>query len=205
MEKHKRKKFDELFMNVANEHSKMSHAVRAKVGAVVTKDERIVSCGWNGTPNGFDNNCETEVLETLPYLNGTSTKLVTKPEVVHAESNALLFAARNGTQLEGSTLYVTLSPCFECAKLIVQSGVKRVVFGQQYRDDSPITFLKQANIEVQKYERTISLGRSVSPTNDPGMYSPGEPEEGVLDPARQGRNTQPTTEWSSGIWKNDRS
>ena len=186
MEKHKRKKFDELFMNVANEHSKMSHAVRAKVGAVVTKDERIVSCGWNGTPNGFDNNCETEVLETLPYLNGTSTKLVTKPEVVHAESNALLFAARNGTQLEGSTLYVTLSPCFECAKLIVQSGVKRVVFGKQYRDDSPITFLRQANIEVVQNERAVPVGRAIPTTIDPTMYSPGEPEEGLYYPTREG-------------------
>ena len=165
MEKHKRKKFDELFMNVANEHSKMSHAVRAKVGAVVTKDERIVSCGWNGTPTGFDNSCEiteyvgkNEQIESpavMKKLDFTETdngwvRLKTKPEVVHAEINALLFAARNGTPLEGSTLYTTCAPCIDCAKAIYQAGVKKVIYGHDYKDSSPLDFLKKCGIEVQK-------------------------------------------------------
>jgi dCMP deaminase len=126
-------------METAHVVAKQSRAQRAQVGALLVRDNNILAYGYNGTPSGFDNNCEDE-------------NYVTKREVLHAESNALMKIARSTQTSEGATLYVTLSPCFECAKLIVQSGVKRVVFGQQYRDTSSITFLEKANIEVEKYE-----------------------------------------------------
>jgi dCMP deaminase len=131
--------FDDMYMEMAHVVSQQSRAKRAQVGALLVKDNNVLSFGFNGTPSGFDNLCETE-------------EYTTKPEVLHAESNALMKIARSTQSSEGSTLYVTLSPCFECAKLIVQAGVKRVVFGAQYRDDSSITFLKQANIEVEQNE-----------------------------------------------------
>jgi len=131
--------FDDMYMETAHVVAKQSRAQRAQVGALLVRDNNILAYGYNGTPSGFDNNCEDE-------------NYVTKREVLHAESNALMKIARSTQTSEGATLYVTLSPCFECAKLIVQSGVKRVVFGQQYRDTSSITFLEKANIEVEKYE-----------------------------------------------------
>jgi dCMP deaminase len=198
-------------METAHVVAKQSRAQRAQVGALLVRDNNILAYGYNGTPSGFDNNCEDkeymsddaggwldyeEIQERWPHqeqqlpkddnLPWRRYRTVTKREVLHAESNALMKIARSTQTSEGATLYVTLSPCFECAKLIVQSGVKRVVFGQQYRDSSSITFLKQANIEVEKYERAVPLGRNFSPPNDPRMYSPGEPEEGVLDPDFKG-------------------
>jgi len=112
-----------------------SHATRAKVGAVITKDERVIATGFNGQPSGMPNVCEDE--------NGN-----TKPDTVHAECNAIAFAARHGISTEGSTMYVTLSPCRGCAALVVQAGIKRVVFGEAYRDTQGTDLLNQCNVEV---------------------------------------------------------
>lgn len=178
--------FDEMYMEMAEIVSKQSRARRAQVGALLVKDNNILSFGFNGTPSGFNNDCEERVIDTTPGFNGVFTQLVTKKEVLHAESNALMKVAKTTQSSDGSTIYVTLAPCFECAKLIVQAGVKRVVYGSEYRDDSPIKFLKQANIEVEKYERAISVGGKVSPFPDPRMYSPGEPEEHILNTDTEG-------------------
>lgn len=129
-------KKDLLYIDLAQRVGFESHAVRAKVGAVLVKEDNILAYGYNGTPSGFDNNCEVDN--------------VTKREVLHAESNCITKVARSTNSSDGATLYVTLSPCFECSKLIIQSGIKRVVYLEKYRDDSPITFLVENNIEVEK-------------------------------------------------------
>ena len=115
-----------------------SHAIRAKVGAVLVKDSRVISVGYNGTPKGFDNKCEDE--------NGT------KLEVLHAESNAITKCAKSTESSEGATLYISLSPCIECAKLIIQSGIIRVVYKEKYRDDSGILLIMKAGILIQQLE-----------------------------------------------------
>ena len=107
-----------------------------KVGALVVKQKMIISDGYNGTPSGFENICEEE--------NG-----ITKPYVLHAEANAITKLARSGNNSDGSTLYVTASPCIECAKLIIQAGIKRVVYGEKYRLTEGIDLLKRANIEIE--------------------------------------------------------
>ena len=132
------KKTDSVYIKMAEALSTMSYAKRAKVGClIVNPGGQIVSHGYNGTPGGFDNTCEEND--------------VTKPEVLHAESNAISKCAKWGGSTDGATLYVTLSPCFECAKFIIQSGIKRVVYKEEYRDLSGIALLKKANIEVVKY------------------------------------------------------
>lgn len=157
--------FDSMYMEMAEAVSKMSRAERAQVGALLVRDNNVLSFGFNGTPSGFDNNCEDKVIDSMPGFNGVFTQLVTKPEVLHAESNALMKIAKSTQSSEGATMYVTLAPCFECSKLMVQAGVKRVVYGKEYRDKSSITFLKQANIEIEKYERTVPICREVSSTD----------------------------------------
>lgn len=118
----KQKKYDKLYLDIAFRISEMSHAVRKKVGSVCVKEDRIISYGWNGTPSGFDNNCEVTSNEIL------STKL----EVMHAEQNTICKLAKHGESSRGSTLYTTLTPCFECAKLIIQAGIVRVVYLEEY-------------------------------------------------------------------------
>lgn len=113
-----------------------SYCTRRKVGALIVKDKMIISDGYNGTPSGFENVCELE--------NGT-----TKPYVLHAEANAITKIARSGNNSEGATLYVTASPCLECSKLIIQSGIKRVVYSEKYRLEDGIELLKRAGIEVE--------------------------------------------------------
>ena len=135
-------KMDRYFMDVAKLTSQLSHARRTKVGAVMVKDNRIISIGLNGTPHGFSNNCEDE----LP--DGT---LVTKNIVVHAEMNALCFCAKTEIETEGATIYLTLSPCANCALALIQSGIKRVVYLEQYRDLSGIKILEQAGIEIEHF------------------------------------------------------
>jgi len=130
-------KLDEVYLNIAKEVSSLSHCQRSKVGAILVKDGNIIAFGYNGTPSGLDNCCERDN--------------VTVPEVIHAEMNAILKAARSGYAVEGADLYITLSPCSECAKLILQSGVKRVVYFEQYRKTDGIDFLKQF-IEISQYE-----------------------------------------------------
>ena len=140
-------KWDLLYLDIADRVGLMSHAVRKKVGAVLVKDRNILAFGYNGTPAGMDNCCEFKMPTDERCIK---QELVTKPEVLHAESNAIAKIARSTQSSEGSTLYVTLSPCIECSKLIIQSGIKKVVYREKYRDETPITFLKANNIEVDQ-------------------------------------------------------
>ena len=132
----KQQKLDTVYMNVAKEIATLSHCTRSKVGAVLVKDGNVISFGYNGTPSGMDNCCERDN--------------VTLPHVIHAEVNAVLKAAKTGTSVDGSTLYLTLSPCLDCSKLILQAGVKRVVYLETYRNLDGPNFLKQF-IPVEKY------------------------------------------------------
>ena len=136
-------KLDDAYMAIAERWSKMSCARRKQVGCIVVKDGQIISDGYNGTPYGFNNDCEFE----------TRFGWETKPEVLHAESNALTKLAKSTQSSLNSTVYITLMPCYDCAKLMIQSGVCRVVYGEQYRDSSGIELLKLANIEC--LERNI--------------------------------------------------
>ena len=157
-------KLDERYLAMAREWSKMSHAKRKKVGCLIVKDEQIISDGYNGTPSGFNNDCE-EVFYTcderdfyrdqewqLDVGKDKFYKLKTKPEVLHAESNALMKLARSTNSSEGATIYCTYSPCFDCAKLIVQSGVKRFVYNETYRNIEGLNLLKEASVEIVNYE-----------------------------------------------------
>ena len=189
--------FDGMFMEMAHAVSKMSRAVRAKVGALIVRDGNVLSIGFNGTPARFDNNCEEveyvtdadamyslrddmDVTNSMLSLGFTKTltgwtRLRTKREVLHAESNAISKIARSTQSSEGATLYVTLAPCYECSKLIIQSGIKRVVYQDEYRDASSITLLKKANIEVVKYERAFPVCREVSSSDDSRVYPTRKP------------------------------
>ena len=126
---------DIRYMRMANIWAENSYCTRRKVGALIVKDKMIISDGYNGTPSGFENICEDN--------NG-----VTKPYVLHAEANAITKIARSGNSSDGATMYVTASPCIECAKLIIQSGIKRVVYSEKYRLEDGLELLKRANIEV---------------------------------------------------------
>ena len=136
-------RMDRYFMKVAQLTAELSYAVRKKVGAVLVKDNRIISVGFNGQPKGWSNVCE----DVMP--DGT---LVTKPTVIHAEANALFWCAKTEIITNGSTIYLTLSPCATCALGLIQSGIKRVVYLDEYRDLSGIEVLKKSGIEVQKLE-----------------------------------------------------
>lgn len=135
-------KLDEAYLNICQEWSKLSSARRKQVGCIIVKNGSIISDGYNGTPKGFDNNCE------ISY-NG---KLKTKEEVLHAESNAITKLAKSTQSSLGATMYITISPCVECAKLIIQSGIERVIYKDFYRSDEGIKLLKQAKIKVKQYE-----------------------------------------------------
>jgi dCMP deaminase len=126
---------DKAYMRMAHEWAKLSYAERRQVGCLIAKDHQIISDGFNGTPTGFQNICEGEDGETLPH-------------VLHAESNALTKLARSTQSSDGGTLYVTLSPCFECSKLIIQSGIDRVVCYETYSDTKGIDLLRTAGIKV---------------------------------------------------------
>jgi dCMP deaminase len=131
----KQNKYDKAYLRIAKEWSVLSYCERKKVGAIIVKDRMIISDGYNGTPSGFENCCEDE-------------EGLTRWDVLHAEANAILKVARSTQSCEGATLYITLSPCKECSKLIHQSGIKRVVYQNGYRDDSGIKFLEKAGIEI---------------------------------------------------------
>ena len=135
MDKEKQRKFDKRYLEMARIWSKNSYCQRRQVGALVVKDGMIISDGYNGTPSGFENICEDD--------NG-----VTKPYVLHAEANAITKLARSNNNSEGATIYITASPCIECAKLIIQSGIRRVVYGENYRLTDGIDLLRRAGIEV---------------------------------------------------------
>lgn len=169
-------KFIKAYMQTAKIFADLSHARRLHVGAIVVKDDRIISIGYNGMPAGWDNNCEDyewmtdaggwldpeEIEERWPYegsyfdSDGNVMKgryrLKTKPEVLHAESNAIAKLARSNDSGEGADIFITHAPCMECAKLIYQSGIRRVFFGEQYRDDSGIRFLESSGIEVKQIQ-----------------------------------------------------
>ena len=140
-------KFIRLYMDWATRLAELSHARRLHVGAVVVKDDTVISYGYNGMPAGWDNNCE----EVIQYSDDT-TALKTKPEVLHAESNAIAKLAKSNNSGLGADLFVTHSPCIECAKLIYQSGIGRVFYGENYRDDAGINFLAKSGVTVTKYD-----------------------------------------------------
>ena len=139
MNKDKQKKRDSLYMRMARTWAENSYCERRKVGALLVKNEMIISDGYNGTPSGFENCCEDANNVSLPY-------------VLHAEANAITKVARSNNSSEGATLYVTASPCMECANLIIQSGIKRVVYGEEYRIMDGIDLLRQAGIVCEKIE-----------------------------------------------------
>ena len=133
-------KFDKRYLEMAQIWAKNSYCKRRQVGALIVKDRMIISDGYNGTPSGFENVCEDE--------NG-----VTKPYVLHAEANAISKVAKSGNSSQGATLYITDSPCMECAKLIIQAGIKRVVYADEYRLTDGIDLLRRAGIECVKFEK----------------------------------------------------
>ena len=131
----KQLKLDTRYLKMARVWAENSYCVRRQVGALVVKDKMIISDGYNGTPSGFENVCEDE-------------NNVTKPYVLHAEANAITKLARSSNNSDGATIYITASPCIECAKLIIQAGIRRVVYGEQYRLTDGIDLLRRAGIEV---------------------------------------------------------
>jgi dCMP deaminase len=137
MELEKLNKYDKAYLRIAKEWSQLSYCKRKQVGAIIVRDRMIISDGYNGTPTGFENCCEDEAGLTNWY-------------VLHAEANAILKVARSTQTCDGATLYITLSPCQECSKLIHQAGIKRVVYQNGYRDTSGIDFLVQAGVIVEQ-------------------------------------------------------
>ncbi|RKW49437.1 dCMP deaminase family protein [Segatella oulorum] len=135
MSNNKQRTLDYRYLRMAKIWAENSYCKRRKVGALVVKDKMIISDGYNGTPSGFDNVCEDSRDLTLPY-------------VLHAEANAITKLARSSNNSDGSTLYVTASPCIECAKLIIQAGIKRVVYAEKYRLEDGVALLQRAGIEV---------------------------------------------------------
>ena len=129
----KQKRYDKAYMKMAQTWGELSHCERKKVGALIVKDRMIISDGYNGTPSGFENECEDENHYTKWY-------------VLHAEANAILKVAASAQSCEGATLYITLSPCRECSKLIHQAGIKRVVYSVEYKDRSGLDFLEKAGV-----------------------------------------------------------
>ncbi len=135
----KKQLLDQRYLQMAGIWAQNSYCERRQVGALLVKDQMIISDGYNGTPSGFENVCEDEENKTKPY-------------VLHAEANAITKIAKSGNSSAGATLYVTSSPCLECSKLIIQAGIKRVVFTESYRLEDGINLLKRANIEVKQVD-----------------------------------------------------
>lgn len=135
----KQERYDRAYLKMAAEWGRLSHCTRKKVGAILVKEGMIISDGYNGTPSGFSNDCEDESGETRWY-------------VLHAEANAIMKVARSTNAAGNSTLYITLSPCRECCKLILQAGIRRVVYQHQYKDETAIHFLREAGLEVVRIE-----------------------------------------------------
>ncbi len=171
-----KQKFIDYFMDVAERTSQLSHAIRLKVGAIIVKDDRIISIGYNGMPSGWDNNCEDkeymdqtaggwlspeEIEEQWPWseqqlpktedLPWLRYKLKTKPEVLHAETNAIAKLAKSTQSGVGATLFITHAPCLDCAKLIYQSGINNILYRNSYRSDDGINFL------TKNYETDFNL------------------------------------------------
>jgi dCMP deaminase len=168
-------KFIDYYMNIAELTSKLSYAKRLQVGAVIVKDNQILATGYNGTPAGWDNNCEDKVWdkgsggwlspeefeEQYPYKEyhpqaecEVHYGLKTKPEVLHAETNALMKVAKSTESSDNAVLFCTHAPCMECSKLIFQAGIKTVFYRDQYRDNSGVQFLKQGGVDVHQYSNS---------------------------------------------------
>jgi dCMP deaminase len=137
MKAEKQARYDKAYLRIAQEWAKLSYCTRKQVGAIIVKNRMIISDGFNGTPSGFENYCEDEVGDTKWY-------------VLHAEANAILKVARSSHGCDGATLYLTLSPCKECSKLIHQAGIKRLVFMNKYKDDEGLAFLEKAGVEIHQ-------------------------------------------------------
>lgn len=170
-----KQKFIDYFMGIADLTSKLSYAKRLQVGSVIVKGNQIIGTGYNGMPAGWENNCElmefmpfdtggwldpTEIWHQWPHegkfwIDGVECdkryRLKTRPEVLHAESNALMKVARSTESSEGATLFCTHAPCMDCAKLIYQSGIRRVFYRENYRDDAGINFLEKSGIEIAQH------------------------------------------------------
>lgn len=140
-----KQKFIDLYMEWAARTAELSHARRLQVGAVIVKDDSVISYGYNGTPAGWDNNCE----DVTGYNLGEPI-LKTKPEVLHAEMNSLMKLARSTNSGNQASMFITHSPCLECAKGIHQAGIKEVFYGEDYRSDDGIVFLKKCGIKIEK-------------------------------------------------------
>ena len=171
-----KEKFKQTYMKTAKVFAELSHARRLHVGAIVVKDDRIISIGYNGMPAGWDNDCEhkeymsgdaggwlspEEIYEQWPFEEedidpdlGYARRyaLKTKPEVLHAESNAIAKLAKSNDSGLGADIFITHAPCIECAKLIYQSGINGVYYGEKYRDDSGIEFLKKSGVNIEKLD-----------------------------------------------------
>lgn len=137
--KEKQLRYDTAYLKMALEWAKLSHCERKQVGALIVKDRMIISDGYNGTPTGYDNCCEDEDGKTRWY-------------VLHAEANALTKVAKSNHNVNGATLYITLSPCKECSKLILQAGINRVVYMKSYKDDAGLMFLEESGIKLTQIE-----------------------------------------------------
>jgi dCMP deaminase len=161
-------RWDSFFMDVAIRSAEMSHALKMKVGAVAVRDRRIILCGFNGTPEGKPNDCEfkiypteqdikqmsdEELREKFPYIDdqGSYHALVTRPEVMHAEENLILFSSKKGIALEGCEIYCTHQPCLNCARMIYGAGFTRVVYREPYRCNSGLEFLKSVQLPFEQY------------------------------------------------------
>lgn len=140
----KKERYDRAYMRMAEEWAKLSHCQRKQVGAIIVKNRMIISDGYNGTPIGFENCCEDEQGQTKWY-------------VLHAEANAILKVASSTQSCEGATLYITMSPCKECSKLIHQAGIKRVVYKNFYKDDDGLKFLEKAGVELVHLTDTSAI------------------------------------------------
>lgn len=140
----KQLRYDKAYLRMAQTWSELSHCQRKQVGAIIVKDGMIISDGYNGTPSGFDNTCENETGDTHWY-------------VLHAEANAILKVAKSTHNCHGATLYLTLSPCKDCSKLVIQAGISKVVFMNHYKDQSGVDFLRSAGVEIVQIENPFDI------------------------------------------------
>jgi dCMP deaminase len=155
-----KQKFIDAYMDVAERFAKLSSAKRLQVGAIIVKDDRIISIGYNGMPSGWDNNCESKVYANEWSIDnshweyqeedGTVYNLKTKPEVIHAEANAIAKLAKGSESGNESTMFLTHAPCLDCAKQIYTAGIKKVFYRNSYRDSNGTDFLERCNVEVEK-------------------------------------------------------
>jgi dCMP deaminase len=146
-----KEKFKQAYMQTAQTFAELSHARRLQVVCIIFKDDRIISIGYNGMPAGWDNNCEDEFL----HEDGSVTNK-TKSEVLHAETNAIAKLARSSESGEGASLFVTHSPCLECAKLIYQAGIKEVYYENHYRDTTGVNFLLKSGVVIERFNQSKS-------------------------------------------------